>query len=325
MAIIHPTAENLSAAAEALRRGLAVAVPTETVYGLAASGLDPEAVAKIFAIKQRPFFDPLILHVSPDFDLRLIAKSIPPLARNLMNQFWPGALTLVLPKTNIVPDLVTSGLESVAIRCPSHPVMRELLRITGTPLAAPSANRFGRISPTTAQAVYEELGEAPVYILDGGPCSLGIESTILDCTSERPVLLRPGAVSLDDLRKYAPGIESARITVPSEQAAKAPGQLSSHYAPRIPLYLSGKPLREHGTVSRETAFLCWQQIPENAPEHVRVLAPSGDSREAAARLFQMMRELDGSGSRQIWVDPIPGEGLGLAILDRLTRASSGII
>jgi len=323
--IVAATSENLALAGDAIQQGLTVAVPTETVYGLAASGLQTEAVSRIFEIKNRPVFDPLILHIDPDFDLTEIVHDISPLAKKLMTRFWPGPLTLILPKTTRVPDLVTSGLNSVAVRCPSHPVMRELLRLVAFPLAAPSANRFGRISPTTALAVHEELGEAPAFIIDGGPCSLGIESTIVDCTVDPHLLMRPGAVTLQELREVAP-VRMIRKTAEEEsQVQKSPGLLSSHYAPRTPLYLSARPLAVLKEFPEQTAFLFWRQVPRFPPLTFRVLAPSGTSQEAASRLFQLMRELDASGAKRIWVDPIPKEGLGLAILDRLTRASSGMI
>lgn len=324
MPLVAPTASNLACAAEALRKGLAVAVPTETVYGLAACGLRPEAAARIFEIKNRPTFDPLILHISTDFDLGQIAGSISPVAQKLMARFWPGPLTLVLPKTDAVPDLVTSGLNSVAVRCPSHPVMQDLLRLVDFPLAAPSANRFGRISPTTALAVQEELGEAPAFILDGGPCSLGIESSIVDCTVDPPVLLRPGAVTLEELREVTPIEIPARLPGGREsEAQKSPGQLLSHYAPRIPLFLSGRPLSSMREFPGDTAFLFWKEAPAPWPGIFRVLTPAGHPREAASRLFQLMRELDASGAKKILVDPIPPGGLGQAIIDRLQRASSG--
>jgi L-threonylcarbamoyladenylate synthase len=325
MPVVSPTSENLASAAQALREGLTVGVPTETVYGLAASGLQVAAAARIFEIKNRPTFDPLILHIPPDFDLTRIARSISPVAQLLMTQFWPGPLTLILPKTDRVPDLVTSGFDSVAVRCPSHPVMQELLRLVDFPLAAPSANRFGRISPTTAQAVQEELGEAPAFIIDGGPCSLGIESTIVDCTVDPPVLLRPGAVTLEELLAATPIRVPERSQGKDNEAQKAPGLLLSHYAPRIPLYLSHQSLSSGREFPQDVAFLVWKDLPTPLPKTFRVLAPSGKPREAATRLFQLMRELDASGAERILVDPIPTEGLGAAILDRLTRASSGMV
>lgn len=325
MPLVAPTAPNLAAAAAALEKGLAVAVPTETVYGLAACGLRPEAAARIFEIKNRPTFDPLILHVPAGFDLGRIVRFLSPAAEKLMARFWPGPLTLVLPKTAIVPDLVTSGLDSVAVRCPAHPVMQELLRLVKFPLAAPSANRFGRISPTTAAAVQEELGEAPAFILDGGPCSLGIESSIVDCTVDPPVLLRPGAVTLEELQEIAPVKVPPKSAGRHDEAQKSPGQLLSHYAPRTPLYLSKRPLSLLEEFPDHTAFLFWKEVPTPLPKIFRVLTPSAQPREAAARLFQLMRELDASGAKKILADPIPPEGLGQAILDRLQRASSGEI
>ncbi|MFQ3671104.1 MAG: L-threonylcarbamoyladenylate synthase, partial [Verrucomicrobiia bacterium] len=192
---------DLEPALRLLRQGLPIAVPTETVYGLAADGLNPEAVARIFAIKQRPHFDPLILHIADPADLPSLAAVIPPDALTLAHAFWPGGLTLLLPKQPIVPDLVTAGLPTVAIRCPAHPIMRQLLHQFRRPLAAPSANRFGRITPTDADAVRAELGDLIPLILDGGPCPIGIESTIIDTTVRPCRLLRAGAIPLEAIRR----------------------------------------------------------------------------------------------------------------------------
>jgi L-threonylcarbamoyladenylate synthase len=306
----------IAAAVEALRAGGCIGLPTETVYGLAADGLKARAVARIFEIKGRPHFDPLILHVAEPEDVERVATAVPETGRRLMERFWPGPLTLVLPRQAVVPDLVTAGLETVAVRCPAHPVARRVLRAFGRPLAAPSANRFGRLSPTTAQAVVEELGEAVAVVLEGGACERGIESAIVDCSGGgRPVLLRHGALALEELEAVAGPLD---LAVAGEKL-KAPGLLAHHYAPRLPLWLAEEAGGDWGA---DTAVLAWCRRPEGAG-HVRVLSERGDVREAAARLFASLRELDASGARRIVAEPVPKGGLGEAIRDRLHKASAG--
>ena len=317
--ILESTPGNLARAAALLRDGQCIGLPTETVYGLAANGLDAAAVARIFEIKKRPFFDPLILHVPVGYDLQQIAGTVPEKAELLMKKFWPGPLTLLLPKLEVVPDLTTSGLPTVAVRCPDHPVAQAVLREFAGPLSAPSANRFGRISPTTAQAVVDELGEGVSVVLDGGPCRIGVESTILDVTGDQLRLLRPGGIPLEEIEACA-----GRVLLPDgKEAVEAPGMLKSHYAPRTPLlrlqesWPDGKPLPE------DTALLLWTGEKRVQGDRIRILSPSGDLVEAAARLFQCLRELDSLGAARILVEPVPAEGLGRAINDRLAKASSG--
>jgi L-threonylcarbamoyladenylate synthase len=310
----------MARAVDALRAGDCIGLPTETVYGLAGDGLNPLAVARIFAIKQRPAFDPLILHVAEPSGAEGVASEVPPLARQLIARYWPGPLTLVLKRRDIVPDLVTSGLDTVAVRCPAHPVAQRVLEQFGGPLAAPSANLFGRLSPTTAEAVDSELGAALALVLDGGPCLRGIESTIIDCSGDHPVLLRHGAISQEEIGALIGGVEVAT----SGEKIKAPGLLAHHYAPRTPLWLL-----EDGTTGRvclesDTGWLVWQRNPGHAGP-VRVLTPADDPVEAASRLFALLRELDGCGVRRIAVEPVSTHGLGRAIYDRLQKASSGIL
>lgn len=301
-----------------LRAGRCVGLPTETVYGLAADGLNPEAVARIFEIKQRPHFDPLILHVAEPEGLEALAAEVPATARALADAFWPGPLTLVLPRRPVVPDLVTSGLETVAVRCPAHPVARALLRAFGGPLAAPSANPFGRLSPTTAAAVEEELGAAVAVVLDGGACGLGIESTIVDCTGPRPCLLRHGALPREVLETVCGPVDVAV----SGEKLRAPGMLQSHYAPRTPLRLLEGPVEAEMDWPAETAHLSWR-----GPLHPKacageVLSARGDLQEAAARLFAALRRLDRSGARAIQAERVPEEGLGRAVNDRLGKGAA---
>jgi len=310
----------MARAVDALRAGDCIGLPTETVYGLAGDGLNPLAVARIFAIKQRPAFDPLILHVAEPSDVERVASEVSPLARQLIERYWPGPLTLVLKRRDIVPDLVTSGLDTVAVRCPAHPVARRVLEQFGGPLAAPSANLFGRLSPTTAEAVDSELGAALALVLDGGPCLRGIESTIIDCSGDHPVLLRHGAISQEEIEALIGAVGVAT----SGEKIKAPGLLAHHYAPRTPLWLASVQLCDHSGFAPDTGLLVWHHVPEH-PGKVLVLTPHNDPVEAASRLFELLRELDGSGLQRIVVDIVPGGGLGRAIQDRLSKASSGTL
>lgn len=310
--------EGIIHAVEALKSGKCIGLPTETVYGLAGNGLDPLAVARIFEIKQRPSFDPLILHVAEEYDLDRVVHSIPDSAHKLMQAFWPGPLTLVLPRQTTVPDLVTSGLETVALRCPRHPVAQEVLRRFDGPLAAPSANPFGRLSPTTALAVDAELGDRIALTLDGGPCEKGVESSILDCSSAQPRLLRPGALPLELLRDVM-----GEIVVPESNPVVAPGMLEHHYAPRTPLYVLSGTLDETGDLPGNTGLLAFggNRLPGAAI--VKELSQVGDLAEAAFHLFSYMRELDLSGVERIVAFEVPMDGLGRAINDRLKKASAG--
>lgn len=292
-------------------------MPTETVYGLAANGFDARAVARIFEIKGRPSFDPLIVHVLNEEMLDRVVATIPDAARALIARFWPGPLTVVLPKTSGVPGLVTSGLPSVAVRMPAHPVARALLERAGAPLAAPSANRFGGLSPTRAEHVAAQLGNGPDLILDGGACELGIESTIV--AFDRGVrVLRPGAVALEALSAVLPEVRLERAD--AHVTPLAPGQLRHHYAPRTPLRLV-EPGGARDDDRSGSAFLGFAR-PAAGYAQTRVLSESGDLREAAARLFEALYELDGLGLERIDAEPVPEAGLGVAIMDRLRRASA---
>lgn len=309
-------------AVELLRAGEVVALPTETVYGLAGDGFNPHALAKIFAVKQRPLFDPLILHLlSLDDAERLVAASVPPQARALAAKFWPGPLTLILPKKPEVPDLATSGLPCVAVRVPAHPLSRALLKAFGGPLAAPSANRFGRISPTSAQAVRQELGESVPLILDGGSCRVGLESTIIDCNGSRPVMLRAGGLAVEEIEAVIGPVERA---TPVSEKPLAPGHLEHHYAPRKPLRLVDSVEVLGAAIDHtNTALLAFDRLPEDRVfADTRVLSSRGDLTEAAAHFFAMLRELDDGPARQIVAIRPPLRGLGVAINERLGRAQS---
>ncbi len=314
MPVAPATPQTIRHAAELLRGGGVVAFPTETVYGLGADAFDARAVARIFEIKRRPSLDPLIVHVADEAMLSRVVRDVPPGARKLIARFWPGPLTLVLERGDAIPLLVTAGLATVAVRMPSHPVALALLRETGFPIAAPSANAFGALSPTRAEHVERALDERVDLILDGGPTPLGIESTILRL-DPTPVLLRPGALPLEEIEAAIGSVER----VPDEDAPSSPGRLPRHYAPRTPLRIVEP---EHVPVEERSGagFLGMSRAPRGYAE-VRLLSSTGDLREAAARLFEALHELDELGLDRIDAQPVPERGLGLAIADRLLRAS----
>jgi len=313
------SAAAISRAVRLLHEGQVIGLPTETVYGLAADGLNPAALARIFEVKQRPLFDPLILHVADPEAAWALTVHVPETARRLADRFWPGPLTLILPKKEIVPDLATSGLPHVALRVPAHPVAQALLRAFGGPLAAPSANRFGRISPTDAAAVRAELGEGVPLILDGGPCAVGVESTVLDLSGHGPVLLRAGGLALEELETLVGPIERAR---PVDENPAGPGQLKSHYAPRKSLRI----VESSAQIPDEPAA-AWLAFGAHAkhssfPGVVENLSPTGDLREAAVHFFRSLRRLDDDPRVQIiYATPLPAHGLGLAMNERLGRAA----
>ncbi|MEN3974745.1 L-threonylcarbamoyladenylate synthase [Emcibacter sp. SYSU 3D8] len=294
-----------------LRAGQPLGLPTETVYGLAADACDDRAVARIFEMKGRPTFNPLIIHVADMAQAEALVE-LTPLARRIAARFWPGPLTLVLPRRTGCPVslLASAGLDTLAIRMPAHPAARDILRAFGGPLAAPSANRSGHVSPTTARHVIEELPVA--MVVDGGPCTVGLESTIVGFDGERPVLLRPGGIAAEDIKELA-GVALLRHA--PEQGVTAPGQLSSHYAPDAALRLDARDVRSGEALLAFGAPLPGAQVTLN-------LSPSGDPAEAAANLFAMLRALDHPGVTAIAVMPIPETGLGLAVNDRLRRAAA---
>ena len=312
-----PIGIDVELAARLLREGKLVAFGTETVYGLGADATDATAVAKVFAAKGRPSFDPLIVHVATPDAVKVVVESFPPAAQRLAEAFWPGPLTLVLPKRDTIPDLVTSGRPTVGVRVPAPEITRRLLAAARVPVAAPSANAFGRISPTTAVHVAEQLGESIDYILDCGPCGVGIESTVLDLSQEVPMLLRPGGTTIEAIESVIGRVALASKSHDGPQ--RAPGMLSRHYAPRTPLAIEETPLRGSGRVGLLT-FLS----PEDATHFtsVEVLSPSGDLIEATAKFFAALRRLDAAGLDRIIATPFPEHGLGRALNDRLRRASA---
>jgi L-threonylcarbamoyladenylate synthase len=314
--VVKASPDAIAAAAECLRSGGLVAMPTETVYGLAADATSDAAVASIYAAKERPAINPLIAHV-----LGIEAAREQGLfgadAETLARAFWPGPLTLVLPvaSTCRVSLLARAGLDTVAVRAPSHEIARALIEAAGVPLAAPSANRSGRVSPTTAAHVAADLDGRVDFILDGGPCRHGLESTIVACLGGRPQLLRPGAITREAIESAvrAP-IDAAGAT---RSAPNAPGQLASHYAPKAELRLGV------ASVSADEAALDFGGALQGSAARARLdLSPSGDLVEAASNLFSYMRTLDAAGAQRIAVAPIPSDGLGAAINDRLRRAAA---
>jgi L-threonylcarbamoyladenylate synthase len=314
MPVVPATEEAIGRAAEALASGEIVAFPTETVYGLGANALDARAVARVFAAKERPRFNPLIVHLPGLAEAERYAV-VNDTARLLAAAFWPGPLSLVLKKrpSGGIVDLVSAGLETIALRAPAHPVAQALLAAVKLPIAAPSANRSGRISPTTAAHVEAELDDRPAMILDGGPCPLGIESTVIAVFGDAPTLLRPGALPREAIELVL-GAPLASAT--ANHRGASPGQIETHYAPQTPLRLNAtRP--EPGDVL--LAF--GSNVPAFAGRSIN-LSPSGNLEEAAARLFAALRELDQAGVTAIAVMPIPAHGLGEAINDRLQRAAN---
>lgn len=301
----------IAQAADVLRRGELVAFPTETVYGLGANATDEMAVARIFEAKGRPRFNPLIVHLPTIQSVRHYAV-MNGAAYTLAEKFWPGALTLVLPRAKdcLLSELVSAGLDTVAVRIPAHSGARKLLEAIDLPIAAPSANSSGKLSPTDAEHVSRSLGDAVSLILDGGPCGVGVESTIVDLSGKKPVLLRPGGIAAEEIEEV---LNQPLIRATSDDTApKSPGMLSSHYAPHCPVRLNA------ATAGDGEAYLGFGPT-EGATVN---LSPTGDLREAAANLFRLLHQLDSGAYKAIAVAPIPESGLGLAINDRLRRAAA---
>ena len=320
--VYSPTPAHLHGLAAVLRRGGLVAIPTETVYGLAANALDAPACRAIFRAKGRPVNDPLIVHVLDLAQAEQLAE-FNPVARKLARRFWPGPLTLVLPKKPCVPGVVTSGGTTVAIRAPAHPLARRLLALAKVPLAAPSANLFGYISPTEAAHVVSGLGRRIEHVLDGGACAVGVESTVLDITDpRRPRILRPGSIDAAMLKKFLrqPVGQTATRNEGRKQQLLAPGMLARHYSPRTPLRLRDPGLRR----PRDVAGIFLRR-PAGAKAHnTDWLSERGALAEIARNLYRVLRVADQGRFREIWVEPLPAEagGLAAAIRDRLKRAAA---
>lgn len=313
--------ESIRLAAGVIRNGGLVAFPTETVYGLGCDALNPEAVARIFEAKQRPSFDPLIVHIAMRASLDRLVETISLGDQRLMDAYWPGPLTLVMQKREQVPDLVTAGLPTVAVRMPSHPVARALIREAEVPIAAPSANPFGYVSPTCAQHVVDGLGDRIDLILDGGPCPIGVESTIVSMVGTWPELLRPGSITLAEIREVMGPV----VRATAGRTVAAPGQLPRHYATRTPMTVLAAPEVRPILHAHERAGLLAMSTPGHGDERfcaIDVLSASGDLREAARNLFAALRRLDALGLDRLYAVPCEDQGLGLAIMDRLRRCAA---
>ncbi len=326
--------DSVREAVDRLRAGEIVALPTETVYGLGADACNDSAVAKVFEAKERPSFDPLIVHLPSKRHIDLAAEvpeEMAPLVRKLTEQFWPGPLTLILPKKPEISSLVTAGLDTVGVRVCDHPVFAKIIKEFGGPIAAPSANRFGSISPTSASAVQRELEGRIPLIVDGGACARGLESTIvrIEMAEPKPILhvLRAGPITKEDLKNFGKVRYEKNQTV-EDNAPEAPGMLARHYAPATPFRLLDSPDTFTPQPDKRYALLSYRGQEKDGYidladwEEVAVLSPgSGKMPEAAIRLFYLLRQLDDSGVDEIVCEPIPERGLGVAIMDRLRRAA----
>ncbi|MCX7797138.1 MAG: L-threonylcarbamoyladenylate synthase [Melioribacter sp.] len=318
MNITKVNKETIELAAKIIKEGGLVAFPTETVYGLGADGLNPIAVAKIFEVKKRPSFNPLILHISQKEWINKFTSYKDERINRLIEKFWPGPLTLVLPKTELVPDIVTAGNPTVAIRMPNHPTALELIEKSQTPIAAPSANKFGHLSPTLAEHVEKSLGDKVDIILDGGECSIGLESTIIQFEEGNFYLLRPGGLPKDEIEKE---INVKLLHISESHKPVAPGQLPYHYSPTKPLlFLNEKNLTKNKDKKISAIFFKEINVKYEFVS-TKILSTTGNLKEAAANLFKYLHELEKEDSELILVEPIKEEGLGLAIMDRLKKAS----
>lgn len=315
MAFQTATGQDLRLAADWLRRSELVAIPTETVYGLAGNALDDRAIVKIFETKERPLYNPLIIHVGHPDQINDLIVSPDAEVRALIDAFWPGPLTLLLDRTPRVPDLVCAGLPRVAVRMPDHGLTLALIQTCGFPLAAPSANLFGRISPTTAEHVKSQLAGRIPYILDGGPCRVGVESTILGREDGVWKIYRRGGVTMADLEPVIGPVE----VVTTSEVPEAPGMLPWHYAPETPLTIGDTP----PPGAKRVGLLRFRKAMPGVPEeHQFILAPDGDLRSAARRLYEGLHHLDALHLDQLLAEPVPEEGIGRAINDRLRRAAT---
>lgn len=324
------TEKDIEAAAAILRAGGLVGIPTETVYGLGANGLDPAAVRRIFEAKGRPQDNPLILHIPDPSWLERYCRDVPAAARRLAEQFWPGPLTMILPRRTLVPDEVTCGLETVGVRCPDHPVTLAIIRAAGVPVAAPSGNRSGRPSPTCARHMLEDMEGRIQAVVDGGPCGVGVESTIVDLTCRPPRLLRPGGVSLEELEAVLGPVEvdaAVRRPLAGGERPRAPGMKYRHYAPQAPVtVVRGEPAAAAAYIRQKSApgdgVMCFREFVQEYPGcTVRDLGPAGDKAEQARRVFSALRSFDATPVAHIWAQ-CPDEGeLGLAVSNRLNKAA----
>ncbi len=310
------TSNQIVLAAKHIREGRLVAFPTETVYGLGANALDPLAVAKIFELKERPTFDPLIVHIASLDDIRKLTASDDERVYLLAERFWPGPLTMILPKSNLVPDIVTSGLQTVGIRMPNHPIALELIRKSGCPIAAPSANKFGQLSPTQAKHVSKQLPDVD-FLLDGGEAQVGIESTIISLNEQGFEILRHGVITREEIETIIPF-----YAVPERDKTNivSPGMLKSHYSPEKPIYLINENLP--ADIDKSKAGLL-SFSGENTANYqiVELLAPDKDLKTCAVNLFAAIHRLEESDVEYILAEPVPETGIGIAIMDKLRKAA----
>jgi len=326
---LHIDMEVIKQAAEVIHNRGLVAFPTETVYGLGANALDPKAVSRIFEAKKRPLDDPIIVHIADKDDLNDLVEEIPQKAQKLIDCFWPGPLTLILKKTEKVPDLVTTGLDTVAVRMPSNDIARKLIEISKVPIAAPSANLFGRPSPTIAQHVIDDLGDEVSLLIDGGSAEIGVESTVVECTKNEVIILRPGGISLEDLSSVVQGVY---VYAGDKAIDNAPGKYPRHYSPKARVIIvDDTPDQANNTLTLAADFsdkgdkvgILAKQ--ENAEFYLdynsKVLGPGDDPRICAARLFYVLREFDSEEMDIIIAEAVKEDGLGLAIMNRLYKAS----
>lgn len=313
---------NTDMAASLLKKGEVIAIPTETVYGLAGNALNHLVVSKIYEIKNRPLTSPLIIHLPDATQLAKYVTNIPAIAEKLAESFWPGALTLLLPKNHLIPDIVTAGLPHVAVRIPKHPVTIKLLRQLDFPLAAPSANPFGYISPTTAGHVKTQLFGKIHYILDGGQCTLGLESTIVGFDNDTPVIYRTGSITVEEIKKVTGNVEIKSHTAKNI----APGMMKSHYSPRTPLFLTNNVETLLKSLGRDgSGILSFKHPQPFIPEsHQEILSATGNLSEAARNLYNALHRLDSFNLKRIIAQRLPDIGLGITINDRLERAANNI-
>ena len=334
MQTLRLTKSDCAQAAEILRNGGLVGIPTETVYGLGANGLNPEAVRAIFRAKGRPQDNPLILHIPEASWLERYCEAIPDQAWVLAQRFWPGPMTIILPRKALVPDEVTAGLETVGMRCPAHPLCREIIRLADIPVAAPSGNTSGRPSPTTAQHMLEDMDGKIDAIVDGGPCAVGVESTIVDLTGDVPRLLRPGGITLEPLRQVLGEVvvdPAVTRLMGAGEKPKAPGMKYRHYAPKAPVtVVTGDPARAAAYIAQHAGetdgIICFDEflplfMGRSVTRPVMDLGPAGDKAEQARHIFDALRSFDHTDVPAIWAQCPDTEGIGLAIANRLNKAA----
>lgn len=333
----HPELDRIRIAADVIRKGGLVAFPTETVYGLGANALDGKAVRGIFKAKNRPADNPIIVHVADKDDVYVLAEHVPEIAENLMDRFWPGPLTLLFMRSEVVPDVVTAGLATVAIRMPSHAVAHALIAEAGVPVAAPSANLAGRPSPTSARHVIEDLSGRIEVLLDGGEIGYGVESTVLDLTADPPAVLRPGPVAVEELRDIVGEVEVhpiAKAEVPIEVAiARSPGMKYRHYAPTAEVVVVEGPLEAvtvkiqeladaHRRLGEKVGIMAMEETSSGyKADVIKVVGSRQNPRTVAKNLFKVLREFDAEGVKFVAAEGLEPVGIGLAVMNRLRKAA----